>query len=166
MVKVEVAGVFPASRDEVWALLQRHRDDIPAIHPAIQTQRILKEEGEVTLHDATVPERVVLERTWRLGRRLWTSRWQYTQAPPDRFRVELVGGDEPLTVGSHWENRYEETPRGTLVSTKAEITFQDLKVPRGLHAWAVRRTMRQSDREDLAYLRRAGPRAVGPSPRG
>ncbi len=157
MVKVEVAGLFPASLDDVWSLLQRHRDDITSIHPAVLSQRILKEEGGVAFRGLTAPRIVVLERTWVLGRRQWTSRWQYTQSPPERFRVELLGGDTPLAVGSHWENVYEPAPGGTRISTEAEIEFQDLRVPRLLQSWAVRRSMRQSDKEDLAYMRGAGP---------
>lgn len=156
MVTLRIEGLFPASLERVWRLLQRHRDDAPSIHPDILSQRILREEGEAAWGKLRVPRAVVFEREWRLGRRRWTSTWRYVQAPPERFRVELLEGDEPFAAGSHWENTYREAPGGTLVATEAELVFQGLRVPWFLQGWAVRRAMARSDREDLAYLRRTG----------
>ena len=155
MVKVAVKGIFPAPIDKVWSVLHRHRDAATVIHPDILSQRILREEGEVAYGDLTIRSTIVFEREWRLGRRRWTSTWQYTQSPPERFRIELLGGDEPFAVGSYWENAYREVSQGTLISTEGDIVFQDLKVPRFLQGWGVRRSMSQADKEDLAYLRRA-----------
>lgn len=157
MVRVQVEGVFLASLDRVWRLLHRHRDDVTAIHPDILSQKVVREEGEVDYQGLTFSKRIVLDREWRLGGRPWTSTWQYTQTPPERFRVELIGGDEPFTVGSYWESTYREVPLGTLIVTQGDIRFQDLKVPRFLQGWAVRRGMSRSDKEDLEYLSTANP---------
>lgn len=157
MVKVAVKGIFPASIDQVWRVLHRHRDAASAIHPDILSQRIIHEEGEIAYQGLTFNSTIVFEREWRLGGRRWTSTWQYTQSPPERFRIDLLGGDEPFAVGSHWENAYREVPQGTFVSTEGDIVFQDLKVPRFLQGWAIRRSMSQADREDLAYLKATNP---------
>jgi hypothetical protein len=154
MVKVEVKGIFPAPIDKVWRVLHMHRDEATAIHPDILSQRIVGEEGEVAYQDLTFKTTIVFEREWRLGGTPWTSTWQYTQSPPERFRAELLGGDEPFAVGSYWENTYREVSRGTLISTEADLVFRDFKVPRLLQGWGVRRAMSQADKEDLAYLRR------------
>ncbi len=147
-------GIFPAPIDRVWWLLHQHRDEVTSIHPDILSQKILSEEGTVAYQGITFSKRVTFEREWNLGGRPWRSTWQYTQSPPERFRVELLGGDEPFAIGSHWESTYREVPLGTLITTDVDIVFRDLKVPRFLQGWAVKRSMSRSDREDLNYLRR------------
>lgn len=155
MVKVHVKGIFPAPIDRVWRLLHKHRDEVTAIHPDILSQWIVSEEGEVAYQEMTFSRRITFDREWRIGGRHWKSTWQYTQSPPERFRVELLGGDKPFNVGSYWESTYSEVSRGTVISTEADIVFQDLKVPRWVQGWAVRRSMARSDKEDLDYLRRS-----------
>lgn len=157
MVSLTLSGRFPAPLERVWRLLDRHRDDAPSIHPAIRSQRILEEEGEVRYDGHAYAARIVFERTWHLGRREWTAVWRYLQAPPETFRVELVGGEQPLAAGSYWENSYRADPNGTQITTHAEITFHDLKVPSFLQAWAIRRSLNQADREDVRYLMRYPP---------
>lgn len=154
MVTLNVKGIFPAPIDKVWSLLHRHRDEATSIHPAILFQKVVGEEGEVAYGDLTFATTLVFEREWRLGGDSWMSTWQYTQSPPARFRVELLGGDEPFELGSYWESTYREVSQGTLISTEGDIAFRDLKVPRLLQRWAVRRSMSRADREDLAYLQR------------
>ncbi len=134
-----------------------HRDEAAAIHPDILSQRVVSEEGEAEYRDLTFKTTIVFERKWRLGGRPWTSTWQYTLSPPERFRIELLAGDEPLAVGSYWENTYSQVSGGTLISTEGDIVFKSLKVPRPLQRWALRRGMSQADKEDLAHLKRTNP---------
>ena len=157
MVKIAMKGTLPAPIDKLWRVLYKHRDEATAIHPDILSQRILSEEGEAEYRDLTFKTKIVFEREWRLGDRPWTSTWQYTLSPPERFRIELLGGDEPLAVGSYWENTYSEVSRGTLISTEGNVVFRALKVPRLLQGWALRRGMSQADKEDLAYIKRINP---------
>ncbi|MFQ6012730.1 MAG: hypothetical protein ACE5LS_03690 [Thermoplasmata archaeon] len=154
MAKITMKGIFPAPIDKVWRVLHMHRDEATAIHPDILSQRIVSEEGEAAYKDLTFKTTIVFEREWRFGGKPWMSTWQYTQSPPERLRIELLGGDEPFAVGSYWENTYSEVSRGTLILTKGEMIFRDLKAPKFLQGWAVRRGMSQADKEDLNYLRR------------
>ena len=132
-----------------------HREEAATIHPDILSSRIVSEEGEVVYKDLAFSTTIQFEREWKLGGKPWKSTWEYTQSPPEKFRVELVAGEEPFALGSYWENTYREVSGGTLISTEGEIVLRRLKAPRVLQGWLIRRGLSRSDEEDLAFLRKA-----------
>jgi hypothetical protein len=144
MANYEDEEIFPASLDEVWRLLEAHNDplEIVKIHPLVRSQEVVLQDGGTVLADRVIDAR---------GRRL-RSRWKVTMAPPDRYRWEVVSGEGPWSAGSYLENRFEAAAGGTLVRTRAELTFSVLPffLPQGYFA---RRTMNEIGRQDLAYAR-------------
>ncbi len=144
MVRVDMEGLFPASRDKFWKLMDLHLDEVAvrAIHPGIVSQKILtRERGEATF-----------EREWRLSGRTWKATWKYELAPPEKYRFDILSSEGPVGKGSFLENKYAEAPGGTLVSTHGEMILQG--VPRFMQGIVVKRTLNRIDREDLNYLRK------------
>ncbi len=140
-------GIFPARREDLWKLLWMHLDGakVTAIHPSILSQRLVEQKGQEYLVDRTI----------RVGGRSRESRWRVSLSPPEAFRWEIVGGEGPMATGSRIENRYIDDPRGTLISTTAEIKLQG--APRLFEGRIVRRALGRIDEEDLAYLQRIPP---------
>ena len=62
MVKIAITGIFPAPIDRLWGVLQKHRDEVTAIHPDILSQRIVREEGEAEYKGLTFKTTIVFER--------------------------------------------------------------------------------------------------------
>ncbi len=146
MVKIEMGGIFPASREKLMKVLEMHFDDtlIGQIHPGV-TQRTLSREGW----------RATFVREWPLGRRVWMATWRCELSHPEKYRFEILASEGPIEKGFYLENTYAEQPEGTLISTRGEIDIRG--VPRFLQTWFTERTLTRIDKQDLNYLRNVYP---------
>ncbi|HYK93028.1 MAG TPA: hypothetical protein VEY07_03175 [Thermoplasmata archaeon] len=134
---------FPASRSDVWRLLDAHLDDstISKIHPLIQAQRTIATEGDSRTVQRTIDAR---------GKML-ASTWKITYRRPEWSRWEVVASDGPWAPGSYVETQYRDAGEATLLSTKGDLRISVLPflIPqRGV----IRRVMDDVDAEDRAYL--------------
>jgi len=144
MAQFTMESVFPASREQLWKVLNLHVEDdrIVKIHPNFLSQRQVSREGN----------RWVLERKIRLLGKNHTFTMAIDMAPPDLCRWEIVASDGLLTPGSFVENRYTEASEGTKVNTTVQITLKG--VPSFLQSWMIKRNLSQADDEDLEYLKK------------
>lgn len=145
MVVYEDDGVFPATPEIVWTLLQAHLDDerIHSIHPLVLTQHTLSRLGSETIVERTIDAR---------GKSM-RSKWKITYLPPEVARWEIVESEGPWAVGSYIENRYAPVPGGTRIRTRGDLKISVLPffLPQKS---MIRRVFDQLNAEDIAAVTR------------
>ena len=143
--------IFSLSLDDTWDLLHAHVDEarLRKIHPRIISGQSIREGESVEFHGHSFPREKVAERVIRIGGRPSKSRWSYRIEPPETYAYEVAfPNGSVLRV----DNTYSPTKGGTLVKTTGEVSLK--RVPSFLAVWIVKRSFNQSDREDLAYVKR------------
>ena len=143
--------IFPLSLDDTWDLLHGHVDEtrLRKIHPRIISGQSIREGESVEFHGHSFPREKVAEQVIRIGGRPSKSIWSYRIEPPERYAYEVAfPNGSVLRV----DNTYSPTKGGTLVKTNGEVSLK--RVPSFLAVWIVKRSFNQSDREDLAYVKR------------
>ena len=154
MVKVELEGQVPISRGKLWKVLARHLDDeaISKIHPSIQSQLTIEQEGTRSYQDLTLSETTTVERNMLTMGRRWKCTWRIKVSPPETYRFEVLASSGVLAPGSHIRNTYSDSPEGTRIVTDGEM--RPLGIPRFLQGWLVRRRLNRADKEDIEYLKK------------
>ena len=151
VVRVSEESVFPASRAELWRVLESNLDDsvVGKIHPFVISSRQSADDENGRVH----------ERVWRKYGRAFSVTTRYDLVPMERFRWEVTASTGGLAPGSYIENRYSDAGKDkTKITTRGELTL--VGVSGFLQGWIVRRSLNQSDNEDLRYLlrtRKEGP---------
>jgi hypothetical protein len=143
MVVYEEDGVFPATPDLLWKLLERHLDDVAIhqIHPLVLTQHTWSHAG---------PETIV-ERAIDVRGKSMRSKWKITYTRPTMARWDILESEGPWAPGSFVENRYSPAPGGTRIQTRGELKINVLPFflpQKGL----IRRLFDDLDKEDRAAL--------------
>ncbi len=153
MVRVEVEGVIPVSRDALWKVLARHLDDgtISKIHPSIQSQKTISQEGTRSYQGLSLTEITTVEREVITAGRRWKCTWRMRVSPPNEYRFEVLASSGVLAAGSYISNSYSDSSRGTRIVTVGEM--HPLGIPRFLQGWLVRRNLNRADKEDIEYLK-------------
>lgn len=153
MVKIEVEGVIPIPRDQLWTVLARHLDDvaISKIHPSILSQKTISQEGTRSYQDLKLSEITTVEREMRTARRRWTCTWRMKVSPPEEYRFEVLASSGILAAGSYINNTYFDSAENTRIVTVGEM--HPMGIPSFLQGWLVRRRLNRADNEDLAYLK-------------
>src|SRR2546430_7214520 len=149
--------IFPLPLDDTWDLLHAHVDEggLRKIHPRFITGQSVRDGELVEFHGHIFPREKVAERVIRIGGRPSKSTWSYRIEPPDRYAYEVAfPNGSVLRV----DNTYSPTKGGTLVKTNGEVSLK--RVPSFLAVWIVKRSFNQSDREDLAYVKRMSQSSV------
>jgi hypothetical protein len=108
MVKVIDEGLFPASREKVWQLIQAHATDPQGIHPALKSVKPLNKEGSK------------VEQQWDMNGQTVKMVLQLTPAPPDTLTLDFLEG--PVT--GKMVNTYTEVAGGTKVVTECDMKSQ------------------------------------------
>ena len=154
MVKVELEGQVPISRDKLWKVLARHLDDaaISKIHPSIQNQVTIEQEGTRSYQDLTLSETTTVERNMLTMGRRWKCTWRIKVSPPETYRFEVLASSAVVAPGSYIRNTYSDSPEGTRIVTVGEM--HPLGIPRFLQGWLVRRRLSRADKEDIEYLKK------------
>jgi hypothetical protein len=136
MVKVIDDGLFPASREKVWRLIQAHQTDIYNIHPSVKSVKPLRKEGDSD----------VVEQEWDMNGQRSKVVAKFTANPPDRLTIEFLEG--PMT--GKMVNTYTETSGGTKVVTECDMKskFMDDKQLEG----AVKQFLDNGFSDDVRYL--------------
>jgi len=107
LVRVTDDGVFPASREKVWKLIEAHQNNIQAIHPAVKSAKLLRMEGNSA----------VVEQQYDMNGQATKMVLKVTPSPPDRLTLEFLEG--PLT--GKMINNYSDVPGGTKVVTECDM---------------------------------------------
>ena len=149
--------IFSLSLDDTWDLLHAHVDEarLRKIHPRIISGQSIREGESVEFHGHSFPREKVAERVIRIGGRPSKSRWSYRIEPPETYAYKVAfPNGSVLRV----DNTYSPTKGGTLLKTNGEVSLK--RVPSFLAVWIVKRSFNQSDREDLAYVKRMSQSSV------
>ena len=132
MVKVKDDGLFPASRDKVWELIQAHQTDAQTIHPRIKSAKQLTENTR--------------EMVWDMGGQSVKVVAKFIPSPPNQLTIDFLEG--PMT--GKMINTYTEVQGGTKVVTECDMQskFMDEKQLEG----AVRQFLIDGFDDDVRYL--------------
>lgn len=136
MVKVVDDGVFNASREKVWQLLDAHSTDITKVHPGVKSSRAIRKEGNSE----------VVENQMDMGGQVVKIVMKVTANPPDRLTLEFLEGP----MKGKMVNTYSDVPGGTKVNTEADMK-SDFMNDQQLES-AVKQFLNQSFDEDTRYL--------------
>ena len=110
MVKVTDDGLFPATREKVWRLIEAHATDPQGIHPALKSAKPLNKEGNT------------VEQQWDMNGQTVRMVVKVTPAPPDKLTLDFLEG--PIT--GRMVNTYTEVSGGTKVVTECDMKSQML----------------------------------------
>jgi hypothetical protein len=136
MVKVTDDGLFPASREKVWRLIQAHNTDIYSIHPSVKSVKPLRKEGNSD----------VVEQEWDMNGQRVKIVVKFTANPPNNLTLDFLEG--PMT--GKMVNNYTEVSGGTKVLTECDMKskFMDEKQLEG----AVKQFLNDGFNDDVRYL--------------
>jgi hypothetical protein len=136
MVKVTDDGLFPASREKVWRLIQAHNTDVYNIHPSVKSVKPLRKEGN--------PD--VVEQEWDINGQRVKIVAKFTANPPNNLTIEFLEG--PMT--GKMVNNYTEVSGGTKVVTECDMKskLMDDKQLEG----AVKQFLNDGFNDDVRYL--------------
>ena len=148
---LQMDGVFPLLVDATWELLHAHVDEnrLREIHPWIMKGRSVREGESVEFQGHSFPRDKVAERIIRIGGRASRTTWTYRIEPPIRYAYEISFPNGSII---RLDNTYSAADGGTLVKTVAEVSLR--RVPSFLSIWLVKRSLKESEAEDLAYAKR------------
>ena len=138
MVKVTDDGMFPASREKVWQLIQAHNTDVYNIHPSVKSVKPLRKEGNSD----------VVEQEWDMMGQRTKIVAKFTANPPTNLTIEFLEG--PMT--GKMVNTYTEMPGGTKVVTECDMKSQ-LMNDKQLED-AIRQFLDGGFEDDVRYLRK------------
>jgi polyketide cyclase/dehydrase/lipid transport protein len=136
MVKVTDDGLFPASREKVWRLIQAHNTDISNIHPSVKSVKLLRKEGN---SDVVEQERDMNGQRVKIA-------IKFTANPPNTLTLDFLEG--PMT--GKMVNTYTEFSGGTKVVAECDMKskFMDEKQLEG----AVKQFLNDGFNDDVRYL--------------
>jgi len=135
MVKVTDDGVYPASRERIWRLIEAHGTDVQNIHPDITSSRPLDK------------EMTTFEQTSNMNGQTFKTVLKVTPSPPDKLTLEFLEG--PMT--GKMVNTYSDVPGGTKVVTECDMKSRMMD-DRQLES-VIRQTLTHNYDEDLRYLK-------------
>jgi hypothetical protein len=144
MVAYEDDGLFPATLEALWKLLEAHRDDaaISRVHPQVLSQRTL----------SRTDTEAIVERTIDAREKPLRSKWRITLHPPDVYRWDILASEGPWAVGNFIENRYSPSPGGTRIQSRGELKITVLPFFLSQRSF-IRRILGDLDTEDLAAIK-------------
>jgi hypothetical protein len=138
MVKVVDDGVYLATRDKVWKLIDAHGTDLKAIHPKVKEVKHLRHEADGD----------VFEQHTDMGGQIIKATLKASPRPPNQLILEFLDG--PMT--GKMVNTYTDVPGGTKVVTEADMKspFMNEEQLKG----AILQQLNENFEDDKRYLSR------------